>query len=237
MSGPADRRRLEELAGSEEVRAHQRSIERELLADDRQLILRVDRTDPSKNIVRGFRAFELYLEAHPEMHGRVALLALLDPSRQDIPEYSEYLGAIQREVRRVNDRFQSQVWVPIDLQINDDLPRSVAAYKQFDVLFVNAIFDGLNLVSKEAPLVNTRDGVVVLSDNTGAAEELGGWTVTINPFDVAAQAEAIHEALEMAAAKRRSRLEAIRGHVREHDVARWLEIQLAELDRASTRVS
>jgi trehalose 6-phosphate synthase len=229
-----DPEEFDELAESPEVLEAEREI---VERRPERLVVRVDRTDPSKNIVRGFRAFELYLEAHPEMHGRVALLALLDPSRQDIPEYSEYLGAIQREVRRVNDRFQSQVWVPIDLQINDDLPRSVAAYKQFDVLFVNAIFDGLNLVSKEAPLVNTRDGVVVLSDNTGAAEELGGWTVTINPFDVAAQAEAIHEALEMAAAKRRSRLEAIRGHVREHDVARWLEIQLAELDRASTRVS
>jgi trehalose 6-phosphate synthase len=78
----------------------------------------------------------------------VALLALLDPSRQDIPEYSEYLGAIQREARRVNDRFQSENWLPIDLRIEDNFPRSVAAYKQFDVLFVNAIFDGLNLVRR-----------------------------------------------------------------------------------------
>jgi trehalose 6-phosphate synthase len=187
--------------------------------------------------VRGFRAFELYLEAHPEMHERVSLLALLDPSRQDIPEYSEYLGAIQREARRVNDRFQSEGWVPIDLQIEDDFPGSVAAYKQFDVLYVNAIFDGLNLVSKEAPLVNSRDGVVVLSENAGSAEELADWAVMVNPFDVAAQAEALHEALELPVAERRRRLEAIRAHVREHDVARWLAAQLDELDRASARVS
>jgi trehalose 6-phosphate synthase len=202
-----------------------------------RLVVRVDRTDPSKNVVRGFRAFELYLEAHPEMYERVVFLALLDPSRQDIPEYAEYLGAIQREARRVNDRFQSEGWVPIDLRIDDDFPRSVAAYKQFDVLFVNAIFDGLNLVAKEAPLVNTRDGVVVLSENAGACEEIGAWTVTINPFDVAAQAEAIHQALEMQAPERRARLEAIRAHVREHDLARWLALQLDELDRASARVS
>jgi trehalose 6-phosphate synthase len=202
-----------------------------------RLVVRVDRTDPSKNVVRGFRAFELYLEAHPEMYERVVFLALLDPSRQDIPEYAEYLGAIQREARRVNDRFQSEGWVPIDLRIDDDFPRSVAAYKQFDVLFVNAIFDGLNLVAKEAPLVNTRDGVVVLSENAGACEEIGAWTLTINPFDVAAQAEAIHQALEMQAPERRARLEAIRAHVREHDLARWLALQLDELDRASARVS
>src|SRR5438874_925925 len=175
-----------------------------------RLVVRVDRTDPSKNVVRGFRAFELYLEAHPEMHERVALLALLDPSRQDIPEYAEYLGAIQREARRVNDRFQTGVWVPIDLRIADDFPGSVAAYKQFDVLFVNAIFDGLNLVAKEGPPVNTREGVVVLSENTGVCEELGSWTLKINPFDVAAQAEAIHEALEMPVTERRGRLAAIR---------------------------
>ena len=208
-----------------------------LFRSPERLVVRVDRTDPSKNVVRGFRAFELYLEAHPEMYERVVFLALLDPSRQDIPEYAEYLGAIQREARRVNDRFQSEGWVPIDLRIDDDFPRSVAAYKQFDVLFVNAIFDGLNLVAKEAPLVNTRDGVVVLSENAGACEEIGAWTVTINPFDVAAQAEAIHQALEMQAPERRARLEAIRAHVREHDLARWLALQLDELDRASARVS
>ncbi len=75
--------------------------------------------------------------------------------------------------------------MPIDLQVADDFPRSVAAYKQFDVLFVNAVYDGLNLVAKEAPLVNTRDGVLVLSENAGAHEELGEWALSVNPFDVA----------------------------------------------------
>jgi trehalose 6-phosphate synthase len=202
-----------------------------------KLVLRVDRTDPSKNIVRGFRSFELYLEAHPEMHTRVAMLALLDPSRQDIPEYSEYLGAIQREARRVNDRFQQEGWTPIELVVEDDFPASVAAYKQFDALFVNAIFDGMNLVAKEAPLVNERDGVLILSENAGAHAELGDWALSVNPFDVAGQAEAIHGALTMPAGERRERLEGIRGHVREHDVAAWIEAQLADLDRCAARVS
>ena len=202
-----------------------------------KLILRVDRSDPSKNIVRGFRAFELYLDAHPEMHGRVTMLALLDPSRQDIPEYAEYLGAIQREARRVNDRFQQEGWTAIDLQIADDFHRSVAAYKQYDVLLVNAIFDGLNLVAKEAPLVNARNGVLVLSENTGAHEELGAWAVTVNPFDVSGQAEAIHEALELPEDERARRLEAIRAHVREHDLAAWIAAQLAGLERGAEAVS
>jgi len=198
-----------------------------------KLVVRVDRTDPSKNIVRGFRAFELYLDAHPEMRRRVGMLALLDPSRQEIPEYAEYLGAIEREARRVNDRFQENGWMPIDLRIEDDFPRSVAAYKQFDVLLVNAIFDGMNLVAKEAPLVNERDGVVVLSENTGAHAELGDWALTVNPFDVDGQADAIHEALAMDAGERRRRLEAIRAHVREHDAGTWIDDLLAALDHVA----
>jgi trehalose 6-phosphate synthase len=198
-----------------------------------KLILRVDRTDPSKNIVRGFRALELYLDAHPEMHGRVGLLALLDPSRQEIPEYAEYVGAIQREARRVNDRFQQKGWMPIDLHMSDNFPRAVAAYKDFDVLLVNAIFDGLNLVAKEAPLVNERDGVLILSENAGAHEELGDWALSVNPFDVAGQADAIHRALEMPADERRERLVAIRSWVREHDLFGWIEVQLQALDAES----
>jgi trehalose 6-phosphate synthase len=224
---------FDELASSEAVL----QVERELVERrPEKLVVRVDRTDPSKNIVRGFRAFELYLEAHPESHTRVAMLALLDPSRQDIPEYSEYLGAIQREARRVNDRFQQNGWAPIDVVIEDDFPGAIAAYKQFDVLFVNAIFDGLNLVSKEAALVNERGGVVLLSENTGAYEELGDWVVRVNPFDVAGQAEALDHALTMGADERRERLAAIRAHVREHDVAAWIDAQLADLDRCAARV-
>jgi trehalose 6-phosphate synthase len=200
------------------------------------LVLRVDRTDPSKNVVRGFRAFGIFLDHHPEFHRRVSMLALLDPSRQDIPEYSEYLGAIQREARAVNGRYQSDGWLPIDLQIADNFPQSVAAYKQFDVLLVNAIFDGMNLVAKEAPLVNARDGVLILSENAGAHEELGEWALTVNPFDVYGQAQAIHDALTLSAGERRRRATAIAEYVREHDVEAWIDAQLAELDRVGAPV-
>jgi trehalose 6-phosphate synthase len=225
---------FEELAESEPVLAQERAL---ALRRAEKMVLRVDRTDPSKNVVRGFRAFELYLGAHPEMLGRVQLLALLDPSRQDIPEYSEYLGAIQREARSVNDRFQRDDWLPIDLRIGDNFHEAVAAYKQFDVLLVNAIFDGLNLVAKEAPLVNRRDGVLVLSENAGAHEELGEWALTVNPFDIAGQAEAIHAALELDEEERRRRSIAIKEQVREHDLEAWIEAQLADLDRVSAPAS
>jgi trehalose 6-phosphate synthase len=221
---------FDELAHSPAVLSAGRKLARQR---PEKLVLRVDRTDPSKNIVRGFRAFELYLDAHPEMYRRVGLVALLDPSRQEIPEYAEYVGAIQREARRVNDRFQQDGWMPIDVQISDNFPRAVAAYKDFDVLFVNAIFDGLNLVAKEAPLVNERDGVVILSENAGVHEELGDWVLSVNPFDVAGQADAIHRAIEMPVEERRDRIEAIRAWVREHDLASWTDLQLRALDAES----
>jgi trehalose 6-phosphate synthase len=194
------------------------------------LIVRVDRTDPSKNIVRGFRAYELLLEDHPELHGRVGMLALLDPSRQDIPEYSEYLGAIQRAARVVNDRFRIESWLPLEVRIEDNFHQAVAAYKQYDVLLVNAIFDGMNLVAKEAPLVNARNGVLVLSENAGAHDELGEWALTVNPFDLSGQARALYEALTMGEDERRRRLGAIQAQVGEHDIAAWIDAQLADLD-------
>jgi trehalose 6-phosphate synthase len=116
------------------------------------------------------------------------------------------------------------------VRIEDNFYQAVAAYKQFDVLFVNAIFDGMNLVAKEAPLVNTRAGVLVLSENTGAHDELGEWALTVNPFDISGQAHALYDALTMAEDERRRRLDAIRSRVTEHDIGAWIESQLADLD-------
>ena len=211
--------------------------ERHLLAERPELlVLRVDRTDPSKNIVRGFEAFGLLLERRPSLRGRVQFLALLDPSRQDIPEYVEHAEAIDRAARAVNDRHARGGWEPVVLRVEDDFAASVAAYKQYDALLVNPVFDGLNLVAKEAPLVNERDGVLVLSENAGAYEELREWAVSVDPFDVEGQAEALHEALTMAPAERRRRIEGIRAQVVEHDLVAWLAAQLADLDAATSTI-
>jgi trehalose 6-phosphate synthase len=195
-----------------------------------QLVLRVDRTDPAKNIVRGFDAFALLLERHPELHGRVGMVALLAPSRQDIPAYVEYAGEVEAAARAVNERFGRDEWQPVELDVADDFLRSVAGYKQFDVLLVNSVFDGLNLVAKEAFLVNERDGVLVLSENAGAHEELGEWALTVNPIDVSGQADALHAALTLDPAERRRRAGAIREHVRQHDIREWVDLQLSDLD-------
>jgi trehalose 6-phosphate synthase len=219
-----DAAEFDELSASDSVCDAERALPR-----PEKLIVRVDRTDPSKNIARGFRAFGILLDEHPEWRGRVTMLARLDPSRETIPEYVEYRELIREEAAAVNARYPGA----IEGEVADDFPRSVAAYKQYDVLFVNAVYDGLNLVAKEGALVNTRDGVLVLSENAGAHEELGEWAVSVNPFDVWGQAQALHEALSMDEAERRRRAEALRRHVRENDVAAWLGGLLSDVDRVS----
>jgi trehalose 6-phosphate synthase len=197
--------------------------------DTGKLIVRVDRTDPSKNIVRGFRAYALLLEEHPELHGKVAMFCQLDPSRQDITAYIDYLAQVKAAASAVNSRFQTADWTPLHVNLDSNFQAGVAAYREYDVLFVNPVADGMNLVSKEGPLVNERDGVVVLSDQAGSYNELGPYVVSVNPFDVAQQAEALLEALRMPAPERAERAEAMRRQVVESDVREWMRAQLDDI--------
>jgi trehalose 6-phosphate synthase len=222
-----DARRLDRAATSAEVAAY----EEEILRRRRDhLIIRVDRADLSKNVLRGFTAFDVFLQQHPEFRERVTFIAHLQPSRQDVPEYQEYLERIEALVAVVNHRHGTTDWMPIDLRIYENFPEAVARYKHFDLLMVNSIFDGMNLVAKEAPAVNTRDGVVMLSENTGSHEELGDCTLTVNPFDIQETADTIHRALTMDPEERRLRATRLREIVRERDPGVWISEQLADVE-------
>ena len=194
-----------------------------------KLLLRVDRLDLSKNVVRGFQAYERMLERHPEMAGEVTFLAQLQPSRGDVPEYARYAEVVQETVEEVNEKHGSASWRPIELSMEDNFPRSVAAYKNYDALLVNAVRDGMNLVAKEAAVVNERDGVLVLSENAGVHEELGENALTVNPFDLDEQAEAIHEALTMPEVERRRRAKALRDAVYSNTIEDWVEAQMKDI--------
>ena len=207
------------------------NYERELLSRRREhLIIRVDRADLSKNILRGFTAFDLFLTDHPEFHENVTFIAHLQPSRQDVPEYQEYLERIEALVAVVNHRHGTTDWMPIDLRIYENFHEAVARYKHYDLLIVNSLFDGMNLVAKEAPAVNTRDGVLMLSENTGAHEELGEGALSVNPFDIDEQADAIHRALTMSGEERHRRAETLREIIERTDPGTWIDEQLADIE-------
>jgi trehalose 6-phosphate synthase len=231
---PIDAKALFGVASSEGVA----SYERELLRRRRDhLILRVDRADLSKNVLRGFSGFDLFLEQHPEFRERVTFIAQLMPSRTDVPEYAEYLERIEALVAVVNHRHGTPDWMPIQLKLRDDLEEAVSAYKHYDVLLVNAMFDGMNLVAKEGPMVNERDGVSVLSENTGAHEELGEYALSVNPFDIQELADSIHAALTMAPEERARRLRGLKEIVTARDPGDWIDEQLADIRKKAGEVS
>jgi trehalose 6-phosphate synthase len=200
----------------------------------RYMVLRVDRTDLSKNILRGFKAFDTFLDRHPEFLEHITFIALMQPSRQDVDEYVEYVAKIRELVSFINTKHGNTDWMPIDLRIESNLARAVAAYKHYDVLMVNSIFDGMNLVAKEAALLNERDGVLVLSENIGAHEEIGSFALSVNPFDIESQAEALYQGLTMSPEERAARAQAIRRVVQENNVVKWLEAQMADIRRKRT---
>jgi trehalose 6-phosphate synthase len=197
-------------------------------------ILRVDRADLSKNVLRGFTAFDIFLEQHPEFAERITFTAQLMPSRTDVPEYAEYLEKIEALVAVVNHRHGTTDWMPIDLKLRDDLEEAVASYKHYDVMMVNAMFDGMNLVAKEGPLVNERNGVSILSENTGAHEELGEFALSVNPFDVQELADAIYSALTMSPEGRERRARGLKEIVTSRDPGDWIDEQIADI-RAKAR--
>lgn len=217
---------FEELAGSEAV-LEQEEFVRGLRG---KLLLRVDRTDLSKNVVRGFEAYGRMFERHPEVKEKVTFLAQLQPSRGDIPEYAAYLEAVGRTAEEVNEKYGTEDWTPVQLFMMDNFPRSVAAYKNYDVLLVNAVRDGMNLVAKEAAVVNEKNGVLVLSEYAGAHEELGEHALTVNPFDLDEQADALHRALTMPEDERQRRADALRETVMSNTIEDWVEAQLEDIE-------
>lgn len=215
------------LAESEEVQ----QLNSQLRSDvgETQLIIRVDRTEPSKNIVRGFQAFGEMLDLYPEHCGQVKFYALLVPSRLDVEEYQTYHDELTAAAGWINSRHGTSEWEPVRILTGDSYPRAIAALQLYDVLLVNSIADGMNLVAKEGPLVNRRDGVVVLSELTGARQQLESGALVIPPIDVAATAEALHKALTMPAEERAARAERLRRLVEENDINDWLVSQLDTL--------
>lgn len=215
---------LQELAESPEVAEYRSEIQE--IVGDRQLIVRNDRIEPSKNIIRGFQAYEEMLEHYPEHRGKVKFLAILVPSRLAVDVYQDYLDELMAAAGRINAKYGSGGWEPVRMLVGESYARAVAAMQRYDVLLVNSIADGMNLVAKEGPVVNKRDGVLVLSELTGARQQLAPGAIVISPCDVYATAEALHQALVMPSNERRERAERLRWLVEREDINDWLCRQL-----------
>jgi len=192
-------------------------------------IVRIDRTELSKNIARGMQAYAELLRTRPEWRERVVLVAFAYPSRHDLPEYREYTALVQRIAVEIDGEFGTESWRPVLLQVDDDYARSLAAYRIADVLLVNPLRDGMNLVAKEGPVVSERGCVLVLSTQAGAADELGDDALLVNPFDISGTAEALHTALTMPDDERAGRSRRLAAAATRLTPQEWFAEQVAAL--------
>jgi trehalose 6-phosphate synthase len=218
---------LRERAAEPDVATQAAELAR--LAGGRKLIVRIDRTELSKNILRGLAAYRELLISRPQWRGRVMHLAFAYPSRTDLAQYREYAAAVQELAAQIESEFATADWTPLVVQADDDYARSLAGYRVADVLLVNPVRDGMNLVAKEGPIISDRGCALVLSREAGAAAELGEAALLVNPFDISATAEALHEALSMSDAERAARCARLAAAGAAVPPARWFADQLAAL--------
>ncbi len=190
-----------------------------------QLILGSDRLDYSKGIPERLRAFRTALELHPELRGRVVLIQIVVPSRVEIPRYHEFKKRIDRLVGDINGRFSTSTWFPVQYHFRgldrDDL---LAHYRACDIAFITPLKDGMNLVAKEYCACRVEeDGVLILSQFAGAAEQLKPGAVLVNPYDVEEMADTILKAFRMNESERSTRMKRMRRGVREENVFWWVD--------------
>ncbi|MGW1288833.1 alpha,alpha-trehalose-phosphate synthase (UDP-forming) [Streptomyces sp. NPDC002586] len=217
-------------------RAHEPDVEERMAAlraeigEGRKAVVRVDRTELSKNIVRGLLAYRQLLDDHPEWRERVVHIAFAYPSRQDLAVYREYTAAVQRVAQEINSAYGTAGWTPVVLHVKDDFARSLAAYRLADVALVNPIRDGMNLVAKEVPVVSDQGCALVLSREAGAYEELRADALVVNPYDVLETARALHEALSLRPEERADRAKRLAAAATALPPAQWFLEQLRALE-------
>jgi len=197
---------------------------------DRKFLVRVDRIELSKNLVRGFHAFDDLLTRYPEWRERVIFGAFLYPSREGLPEYLAYRQEVETIIKQLNDRWRTAEWEPIVVDLSDDFPRSVAALRRYDVLMVNPLRDGLNLVAKEGAIVNEYDGILALSSEAGVWDELGPFARRVHPYDISDTADVLAAALASSPDQRRSESALLKATSLARSPADWLADLIAQAD-------
>jgi trehalose 6-phosphate synthase len=228
---------LQRLANSTRLKEYEQKL-RPLCGE--QTIVRVDRAEPSKNIIRGFKAFDKLLERYPEFRGKVRFIAFLVPTRSHLRLYQRYIQEITQLIADINSKYATEEWYPIDFFYENNYVQALAGMRLYDVLLVNAVIDGMNLVAKEGPTVNNHNGVLILSETVGAHDQLGQNVLTVSPTDLEGTTQALYTALTMPLKERKKRATALRKSIEEEDITDWLRhllediISLVEERSAST---
>lgn len=193
------------------------------------LIYRTDRADLSKNIIRGFEAYDLFLENYPEYQGKVVFLATSKSTRSNLPDYRKYRSSIEDLIEKINNKYSSNDWKPIVEVFNAPYHLVVAALKNYDCLLVNPICDGMNIVSKEGSFLNEKNGVVILSQEAGSHYELQEHVISVDPFDIKETAEAIHKAVTMKNEERMERCNGLKELIGENTLSDWISGQFMDI--------
>lgn len=214
---------INSLANSTPVTIYKKELEQ---LSTESTIVRVDRAEPTKNILRGFEAYKIMLEKENHLLNKVTFLAFLAPSRLHISQYKRYLIEIENKINEINAKFQTKTWKPIIPFYENNYARALAGLKIYDVFLQNAIIDGTNLVTKQAPIVNEKNGTIILSETSSVSKELTDYVVKVAPTDLAGTAMALYQSLITKEKDRKNNYKKIVDHIKCHDNKAWLLTQL-----------
>jgi trehalose 6-phosphate synthase len=226
---------LKNMAASKDVQEKEKIVKR--IKGNKFLFYRTDRLDLSKNIIRGFKAFDTFLEKHPEYLEKVVFLITGKPTRQQIKEYRNYLNDVQIIIKEINHKYARNNWKPVECIFKADYNFVVAAFKNYDCLIVNPISDGMNIVPKEAAVVNEENGVLILSEAAGCFEEIKEETIPVNPYDISQTAEAFYQAITMDENERGQRLKNLYNIVSNRNIYGWISDQFKDIELIRNEMS
>jgi trehalose 6-phosphate synthase len=224
-----DIERLNRFADSDEVLKHEQYVKK--IKRNNFLIYRTERTDPSKNIVRGFKAYDLFFQKHPEFLGKVTFFITGVSSRENVKEYRDYKAKVNATINEINEKYSNDGWNPIVPHFDAEYSLVTAAFKNYDLLLINSIHDGMNIVPKEGSIVNKNNGILIISETTGSYDELKEYSININALDISETADAIYKAITMGQEERKNRLNGIKGCIQQYDVYKWIWEQFSDIEK------
>lgn len=217
---------IRSIADNERALQHEQQLSAEV---NKLTIARIDRVEPSRNIIRGFLAYRLLLTRYPELHGKVTFLAFLVPSRTHIRQYKRYLDDVEKTIEEINTTFGNADWLPIKSFVENNYTLAIAGMKLYDVLLSNPVIDGMNLVSKEGPVVNKNHGVLILSEGAGAHNQLRHGSLTVSPTDIEGTMQAMYKALTMSVEERQHLSGILVESIEKEDIIQWIANQMDDL--------